>query len=308
MVLIFNQKDPIPWQQALQKSLPNTKVEIYSPATNPDTVSFAVCWKPQPQLLKQFPNLQIVQSAGAGVDHITRTQQLDPDKITLSRIVDPHLSNDMWEYLLSIVLSQLKNTAVYTLANQHRQWTPLPYKRLQDMTISIMGLGNIGKHVASQFAALGARVKGWSNSPKELPQVDTYAGEAALSSFLKHTDILINILPLTSKTENILRKEILSQLNKEAYLINVGRGEHLVEQDLITLVESKHLSGATLDVFRTEPLPDKHPFWTYDNIQITPHIASITNIHSCITQIVQNYQLFRSQKTLLHTVSLQKEY
>jgi glyoxylate/hydroxypyruvate reductase len=307
IVLIFNTKDPKPWIQSLKQKLPQTAIHVYPNIGNPELVDFVICWKPNNYVLKQFPNLEVIQSIGAGVDHITRTQTIQSNQI-LTRIVDDNLTNDMWEFLLAAVLSNIKKIPFYAQQQNDKSWRPTPYGVIKNTTVSILGLGQIGAFVAAQFATLGFIVKGWAQSEKNIKNVQCYAHEIGFSACLYNTDFLINLLPLTAATENILDKNTLKQMKKGAFLINVGRGEHLVETDLIKLLDENYLSGALLDVFRIEPLPKEHPFWTHPKIQITPHIASLTNFESATTQIAENYRAFIAGNTLQNIVSHQKGY
>ncbi len=307
IAIFFDQWSPKRWTEALRKALPDTTIEIYPDITAPEEVTFALCWKPAEKVLVGFPNLKVVQSAGAGVDHITRTQTLS-ESMVLSRIVDEQLSEDMWEFLLAAVMTQLKNLPKYVDYQRQQTWKRQPYRGIQNTNIGILGLGVLGAYVAERFAELGFPVAGWSNSPKNITGVDSHHGEAGRQELLSRTDMLINLLPLTSATENILDKNLLGTLKKEAFLINVGRGPHLVEEDLIALLDSGHLSGTLLDVFRQEPLPESHPFWQHPKIQVTPHVASVTNIESAVTQIADNYTRFHDGRPLLHTVNIGKGY
>jgi len=202
----------------------------------------------------------------------------------------------------------MKDFAQYNRQESYQYWRQHTYKTIPETTVSIMGLGKIGGYVAKQFAKLGFKTQGWSNSPKKIRKVKSYVGAKQLSKFLKHTDVLINILPLTASTTGILNEKLLNQLPKEAYLINVGRGGHLVEADLIPLIDKGQLAGATLDVFHTEPLPKQHPFWKHPKIQVTPHVASLTNVESAVNQVLENYQRMKSGKNLLNEVSTNRGY
>jgi glyoxylate/hydroxypyruvate reductase A len=214
----------------------------------------------------------------------------------------------MWEFLITIVLSELKNMRTYTAQQAAGIWQQQRYQSIQNTTISILGLGSIGGFVAEKFAQMGFHVKGWSTSKKELLKVQSYAGEQAFDAFLKNTDFLINLLPLTESTKNILNKVVFQKLPKNAFLINVGSGAHVVAEDLIDQLDSNQLAGAFLDVFREEPLPKAHPFWKHPKIQITPHVASLTNVDSATDQISENYRRFLKKEALLNRVSLDKGY
>jgi glyoxylate/hydroxypyruvate reductase len=307
IVLVFNNKDPKPWAQLLKEKLPETEILIYPEVKNPTDITFAICWKADKNVLSQFPNLAVIQSVGASIDHITRHQTLRPEH-TVTRIVDDNLSNDMWEFLLAAVLSNLKNLNLYAQQKKLKKWQQMNYTTIKNTTVSIVGLGQIGGFVAERFAALGFVVKGWSTSPKNIANVSCFAGKNELNAFLDNTDFLINILPLTTETEDFFNKNILKKVKKGGFFINAGRGEHIIEQDLVDLLDEEHLSGALLDVFRIEPLPQEHVFWTHPKIQITPHVASLTNIESATNLIVENYTLYISGQALKHTISVEKGY
>lgn len=307
IAIIFNNKDPEPWASALKESLPGVNIEIYPQISDPEAVDFILCWKADKDIAGHFPNLRLIQSAGASVDHILQLSAL-PEEVIITRITDSRLSEDMWEYLLNAVLGYLKNTSGYAAAQQQKVWKQLPYRSIRETTISILGIGTIGGFAARKFAEMGFKVKGWSASAKDLEGVYCYHGESALGDFLKHTDVLINLLPYTPETENILNSSNLRQTNSGSLLINAGRGEHLQEEDLITALQEGHLSAAVLDVFRQEPLPQEHPFWEHEQICISPHIAAITNIASVVPQIAENYLNLQAGKAIKNTVSRDKGY
>ncbi|KIO77648.1 hypothetical protein TH53_08385 [Pedobacter lusitanus] len=307
IVIIFNNKDPKPWAEALEKFLPEDKVFVYPNVPDPQSVLLAICWKPVPGVLSEFPNLRLVQSAGAAVDHLIRTQSFR-ETMLLARIVDENLSNDMWEYLLAGSMSMIRTFSTYESNQEEKRWEQLSYSTIGQTTIAVLGLGKIGAATARKLSVLGFSVRGWSATKKEIEGVNCYYGNEQLDLTLTGADILINILPLTPETENILNTKNLLKLNKGAGLINVARGEHLVEDDLLDLLASGHLSAARLDVFREEPLPKDHPFWEQKKIGITPHIASLTNINSAINQVVQNYRNLKDGKEVRNLVSIQKGY
>lgn len=307
IAIIFNHKNPETWLKAIQQHLPEQVIEVYPNISNPDKVEFALCWKADQNVLNKFPNLKVIHSVGAAVDHITKFQEIKSDQ-QICRIVDDQLSSDMFEFVLSVILAQLKNSPIYQQYQQQKSWSPKVYRNISDVQMGILGLGEIGKVVAKRLTDVGFKVKGWSNSRKHIEKVKSYAGMDKLSNFLAGTDFLINLLPVTSATENLLNKAHLNQLNKGAFFINVGRGEHLVEEDLIALLDEGHLSGALLDVFKIEPLPKDHPFWVHPKIQITPHIASVTNIDSAVLLVAENYHHYLAGRPLKQVVDLEKEY
>jgi len=307
IAILTNHKDPNTWKKALQEKLPAVDINIVGTTDIALNAEFLVCWKPEKDQLKAFPNLKVIQSLGAGVDHIFDTNKIT-EAIKVVRIVDPNLMVDMWEYTLAATMNYLKDFPKYAQQAATESWEQHQYKTIPTTTVSVMGLGKIGGYVAEQFAKLGFKVQGWSNSIKNIKGVKAFAGIARLPEFLENTDVLINILPLTTSTKGILKQQLFTQLPKGAYIINVGRGGHLIEKDLIPLVENGQLSGATLDVFQEEPLPKNHPFWGHPKIVITPHIASLTNVQSAVNQVVENYQQMVKGGQLLNEVSAKKGY
>jgi len=169
----------------------------------------------------------------------------------------------------------------------------MSYRRFKETNIAILGLGKIGAYTAAEFAKLGFSVTGWSNSQKNIPGVESYVGLEQLPTCLEKADFLVNILPLTASTKHILNKTNLQYLPQGAFLINVGRGLHNQETDIIELLDNGHLSGALLDVFSQEPLPASHPFWKHPKVFLTPHVASVTNANSAVMQIADNYRRFK---------------
>ncbi len=306
IVLVFNRNDPSPWRELLAEKIPHEVIEIHPHVKNKDAVRFALCWKPEREVLLQYKNLTVVQSMGAGVDHILDTQTLAPH-IQLARIVDHNLSNDMWEFLLAVVLQRIKNLPTYQGYQLQHKWRPHRYKTIDKTHVSIMGLGKIGEFVAKKFSDIGFKVSGWSSTKKSFQGIESYGGEE-LDLFLSTSDLLINLLPLTPETKGILNTNLFAKLKRGAYIINVGRGAHLVDNDLLAMLDSGHLSGALLDVFHNEPLPADHPFWNHSKIQITPHVASLTNFDSATDLIVENFKRSLSNQPLLHVVSQTKGY
>jgi len=295
------------WRAAIQKELPEELVEVYPNVKDPAAVDFIITFKPRKAALQEFPNIKVIQSLGAGVNNIIETNALTED-MTLARIVDPFLAEDMWEFTLAVVLSEIKNLPKYQKQQAQSLWKPSYYKRFRDTTIGILGLGKIGTCVAANFAALGFPVKGWSNSKKEIKGVESYVGMEELPNALNNVNFLINILPLTNATEKILTSSNLEHLPKGAFVINVGRGPHNDEAAIIHLLDTEHLAGVHLDVFNQEPLPTDHPFWKHPKIKITPHVASLTNRSSAAILIADNYRRFKAGQKLANIVSLERGY
>ena len=304
IALFINRKDPKPWLNQLREELPGVAIDLYKEVANPDAVEMAVCWKPDANSLSAFPNIRFIQSIGAGIEHVTKTQDIQAG-VRLSRFIDDKLSQDIYEYVLAGIMSHLRHLGS---AVNMRTWIPQPYRTLAETTVTVLGLGEIGGHVATSLAQLNTTVKGWSRTPKSLKSVHCYAGPEQLGQALSGTDILVNVLPLTDETQGILNADKLDLLNSNGYLINVGRGHHLVEMDLLKLVKNGKLSGALLDVFQTEPLPEEHPFWQQPEITVTPHVAAISDRTRAVAQTVANWNRLQRGAPLLHEVELSRGY
>ena len=307
-IVVIRQDNKIElWKNALQKADSSLKVYSYLEDHPKDEITMAVIWKHPKGTLANYPNLKCIASAGAGVDYIFE-DETRPKNIPITRIVDPFLAGDMSEHVLSVILAHLKNLNVYKLDQVANVWEPKEYLRIKDVTVGILGLGELGALTATDLTRFGFKVQGWSRSKKSINGVKTFSSADEQQEFLKTTDVLICLLPLTHATEGILNKELLSQLPKNAYVINVARGGHLVDKDLIELLDADHLSGACLDVYHTEPLPKTHPFWNHRKVHMTPHYASVSDTNSVIPQIVENYKRLNSGEKLQNLVDSDRGY
>lgn len=307
LVLLAPDRDMKAWKNSLSELDPNLDIEIWPDVTHKDRVHFAVAWNQPKRVLNSFPNLKAVSSLGAGVDHILRDDSL-PEQVPVCRVVSPSLVRQMKEYVLNAVLNYQRNTITYVRQKQQSVWEVHPNKSPEEFTIGVMGLGELGRPVTEQLAGLGFQVRGWSNSSKEIDSVETFAGRKEFDSFLSGTRVLICMLPLTGETEDILDLDLFKKLQQPGYLINVARGEHLVEEDLVYALDKEWLEGATLDVFSEEPLPDRHSFWNRENIMITPHVSSLTPPAEVAGQIVENYKRALSGMELRNEVDRDKGY
>lgn len=244
---------------------------------------------------------------GAGVDYLLKDPEL-PENVPITRIVDPELSKTMFEFILAIVMNHLRELTHFKRLQIQKEWKPSTYMRIQDVQIGIMGFGVIGSYVAKRLLNCGFSVKAWSQTKKTEKKIEQFVGENDLKSFMQNTEILICLLPSTKKTKGLLNKQTLGYLPQGASLINVARGDILIDEDLIELLDSGHLKMASLDVFSQEPLPENHPFWQHEKMDITPHVASLTNPKSVAPQIVANYKRMKNGEPLLNQVSIEKGY
>ncbi len=221
---------------------------------------------------------------GAGVDAVLKFGDTLP-RVPLVRLGDAGMGVQMAEYVAHAVLRYFRRFDEYEQQARHGAWNPLPQHPKESFTIGVMGLGKLGMPVVEAMRHFGFPVRGWSRSPKDIPGVPTYAGMEQLDDFLHGTRVLVCLLPLTADTTNLLDRHRLGKLAPGAYLINVSRGAILAEPDLMTLIRSGHIAGATLDVFRHEPLPAPHPFWNEPRIALTPHISALTMRLDAVRQI-----------------------
>jgi glyoxylate/hydroxypyruvate reductase A len=307
LLLIAPDRDMNPWAEALQAEDPNIDIEIWPDVGDKSNVQFAVSWNQPKHLLDSYPNMKAISSLGAGVDHLLDDEAL-PESVTICRVVAPSLVQQMKEYVLGTVINIQRNLVQYIRQKDLGRWEARSHPLAEDVGVGVMGLGELGRPVATQLAQIGYSVSGWSQSAKEMDAVTTFAGTDQLQPFLEETQILVCLLPLTSETKDILALDLFKDLKDPSWIINVARGEHLVDEDLIYALDSGIVEGAWLDVFDEEPLPDKHAFWNRENIIVTPHIASITKPSEVAEQIVENYKRTLSGLELNYVVDRQQGY
>ncbi|MEX0660793.1 MAG: glyoxylate/hydroxypyruvate reductase A [Balneolaceae bacterium] len=306
ILFVAQHREMAPFKSAIEKLDPNMDVEIWPHVKKPERVQFAVAWNHPKNVFDAFPNLQVISSLGAGVDHLF-TDKTIPKNIRFTRVVAPSLSDQMCDYVLGSVLNILQKTETYYDQQKKAGWKPQKTYRKKDLSVGVMGLGAIGKKVTERLALNGFSVAGWSNSKKGIKGIKTFSA-SQLDSFLTQTNILVCLLPLTTETEGILDLKLFKKLNKPAFVINVARGEHLVEEDLIYSLDIDLINHAILDVFSKEPLPESHPFWGRDKITITPHIASVTDADEVADLLLDNYKRLLSDMDLLYEVDRKKGY
>ncbi|MEQ8357035.1 MAG: glyoxylate/hydroxypyruvate reductase A [Kiloniellaceae bacterium] len=295
------------WRDALQELLPDIECRGWDDAGDKSKVEYAVVWKPPAGGLKTFPNLKCIVSMGAGIDHLLVDPEL-PRKVPIIRTVGGELRQRMREYLALHVLRFHRRLPEIQAAQANRVWDQIITPPAPQRGVGIMGLGNMGAEVARTLAGLDFAVRGWSRRAKRLHGIECFHGEDELAAFLAQSEILICLLPLTSATEGILNRRLFAQLPQGACLINVGRGQHLTEKDLIPALDSGQLGGATLDVLHQEPPPEDHPFWTHPKILLTPHIASLIDPAAGAKVIAENLKRFMAGQPVPDMVDLSQGY
>ncbi len=268
-------------QAAVQALLPGASVSLWAPGA--PQADYAVVWKPPQQLLDEQPGLKAIFNTGAGVDALMALRL--PSGVPVIRLDDAGMSVQMAEYVCHALIRHFREFDGYEADMAHAKWSFRKPRSRMDYPVGILGLGVLGERVAKAVAQFDFPVNGWSRSLKALAGVQCFAGADQLDAFLQTSRVLVCLLPLTDETNNILNHHTLSLLQPGGYVINVARGAHVVDDDLIALLDSCHLAGATLDVFRTEPLPPEHAFWQHPKITLTPHTSARTLRTESIAQI-----------------------
>ena len=296
--------DPEPWLAGFRATLPQAQVELWQPGAA--AADYAVVWAPPQQFFDQQTQLKGIFNIGAGVDALLRLRL--PAQVPLLRLDDAGMAVQMAEYVCQAVIRHFRELDLYAAAIAQGQWTFLKPRLRHEFPVGVMGLGVLGQRVAQALGSFEFPVNGWSRTPKTLAGVRCFSGAAELDAFLAASRVLVNLLPLTVDTQNILNHQTLSRLPAGGYLINVARGAHLVDDDLLALLDSGHLAGATLDVFRTEPLPQTHAFWHHPKITITPHTSARTLRQTSIEQIVAKLQALERGEPVLGLVDSRRGY
>jgi glyoxylate/hydroxypyruvate reductase len=295
------------WKPQLSRLMPELEVRLWPQIGDPADIDYALVWRPEPGLLASLPNLKLILSLGAGVDHILCDPQL-PRRVPIVRLVDPYLTDAMSEFVVLQVLRLHRQDLDYQSQQHAGIWHELPQKNAGERKVGILGFGEIGQDAGRKLAALGFPVSGWGRRERILAGFPTYAGPGGLFQLLPQSEILVCLLPLTLETEGILCARTFAALPRGAGLVNAGRGGHLVEEDLIRALDSGQLSAAALDVFQEEPLPPTHPFWRHPRILVTPHIAGITNPTTAVPIILDNIRRFEEGRPLLNQVDPAQGY
>ncbi len=270
-----------PWLDGLRAAFP--EAEVYDWVPGAPLADYAVVWAPPQQMLNEQTQLKVIFNTGAGVDKLMALN-IRPD-VAVVRLEDAGMGVQMVEYVLYAVTRHFRELAAYEQAQAASRWVHRETLRRSDFPIGVLGLGVLGQQVARGLAAFEYPVHGWSRRQRQVEGIRCFHGDSGLREFLAASRILVCLLPLTPDTEGLLNRDTLSQLQPGAYLINVARGGHLVDQDLLDLLDTGHLAGAMLDVFHTEPLPQDHPFWRHPRIAVTPHTSARTLLDESIAQI-----------------------
>ncbi|MCA0248955.1 MAG: glyoxylate/hydroxypyruvate reductase A [Proteobacteria bacterium] len=304
---ISRDTDGVHWKKVLEAGLGPVDFRTLDSLGNKEDIEVALAWKPPAGLIASFPNVKLIVSLGMGVDHLLADDRL-PAGVPIVRIMDDGLVGQMSEYAIYWALRHHREIDKYAASQRARQWKPEDFVDTINRRIGVMGLGSIGQDTAGKFAALGFPTAGWSRTAKSLPGIETFHGADGLQRFLARTDILIDVLPLTRDTRGLLDATAFAALPRGAYFINMARGGHVVDDALLAALESGQISGAALDVFNVEPLPQDHPYWTHPKVHVTPHIAGATNPRTASPGVIENIKRMRAGQALIHTVDPKSGY
>jgi glyoxylate/hydroxypyruvate reductase A len=296
------------WRDALLALDPTLEIRMFPEASDPADIEAAVVWTAHDMAeLRRYPNLKLIVSMGAGVDHLLRPPG-PPPGIPVARLVDRMLTSQMGEWILLNVLRFHRQDLEYRQLQREKTWLELPAPVTAERRIGILGLGELGAHAAGLLRGLGFPVMGWTRRPRAVEDLQTFHGEAGLAAMAARSDILICLLPLTPETRGIVDAKLLGQLPRGAFVINGARGGHVVDRDLLAALDSGQVAAAALDVFEPEPLPPEHPFWAHPRVVMTPHAASITIPASAARQVVDNLRRARAGQPLLNLVDFAAGY
>lgn len=294
------------WRERFTRVCPERKVTLIpDDPVDPPLVEYAAVWKPKPGALRLYPNLKVIFNLGAGVDAVMADDTLPA--VPLVRVAVEDLTRRMTEYITMHVLMHHRRQGYYAESQRGKVWAPKLQWAARDLRVGVMGLGVLGRDAADVLARLGFAVAGWSSTPKSIPGVECFAGEAGLDAFLARTDVLVCLLPLTAQTRGILNRRTFAKLARDGRLggpvvINAGRGGLQNEDDLLACLDDGTLLGATLDVFHTEPLPADSAFWSHPKVTLSPHNAADTDPDAISLYVAEQIAAFERGEPLQNVV------
>lgn len=298
------------WLKALAKAIPGANVREWKRGDNAHA-DYALVWHPPVDMLAGR-KLKAVFALGAGVDSILSKLKAHPEmldaSIPLFRLEDTGMGLQMQEYAVSQVLHWFRRFDDYQALKSQAKWQPLQEYTREEFTVGIMGAGVLGAKVAESLQAWGFPLRCWSRTRKSWPGVESFAGTAELAAFLSQTRVLINLLPNTAETVGIINTGLLNQLHDGAYVLNLARGVHLKEDDLLAALNTGKLKGAMLDVYSSEPLPENNPLWKHPRVAMTPHIAAVTRPAEAVDYISRTILNLESGKAVTGQVDRVRGY
>ena len=309
MALLFlaRVEDAQVWLDGFRAALPDEDIRCFPEVGDPAAIDVALVANPPPGELAKLPGLRLICSLWAGVDGLLRDPTF-PRQVPLARLIDPYMTQAMAESALAHVLGAHRQLATYRRQQAEGVWKMHAQPSAQDRKVGVLGIGALGGDAALRLKAIGFDVAGWSRRPRDLPGIVSFAGAEQLHAFLARSEILVSLLPLTADTRGILDARAFAALPAGATVINLARGGLIVDDALLAALDRGHLGGAVLDAFEVEPLPAAHPYWRHPKVQITPHIAAISDPRSVVGVIAANIRRFRAGQPVENRVDLTAGY
>lgn len=295
------------WVGELRRHMPELEVRHYPAAGDKADIDYALVWMPEIGLLGSLPNLNVIFSLAAGVDHILRDPGL-PATVPIVRMSDPYQCSMMSEYAVMAVLYFHRSMHEYRLDQVREIWQQRAVTYTPDFAVGILGLGDIGRAIAAKLKLFGFQVHGWSRTPKQIDGITCYAGRDGLMTMLPRCSYLICVLPVTAETRGVIDARVLAALPKGACVVNIGRGAHVVDDALLAALDGGHIGGAFLDVFNGEPLPKGHPYWRHPKVVVTPHMAGELLPPTAAKAVVANIRRHLAGEKLLHVYERARGY
>lgn len=308
VLLIKASRDPAEnWIEAIAADLPDLEMRVWPDAGNRDEVEFMIANQLPPGEFASFPNLKFVASTSAGVDRLLNDPDF-PAHLPIVRSINTQRTATMCAWICYQVVGHHRRFANYRENQPKKIWEFMRYPPPDEVGIGVMGLGTLGGTAARTLKGFMYDVAGWSRSPKTMDGIECFAGTSQLESFLKRSNIIVSILPGTEETNDLLNRETLALLPEGAYIVNCGRGNLIDEDALIEAMDSGHIAGASLDVFKTEPLPDDHPFWSHPKVTVTPHYSSNGSAKHGVGVVVENIRRVRAGAPLEDVIDKELGY
>ena len=299
--------DPERWREEVTARLPDVEWRAWPEVGDPKDIEVVLLFRAEPGFFGQFPNLKAILSTGAGIDGLFRDPGL-PRHLPVSRIVDPQMTEQMVQWSTYAVLHFHRRFDEYRELQDRGEWLELDSPVAGPAVAGILGCGEIGSAVGRGLAAMGFEVRGWTRTPRDLGDIECFAGEGQLDAFLAGSHYLVCLLPLTEDTRGILNRDLFGRLPRGASVINLARGGHLAQEDLLAALEEGQIRGAALDVTEPEPLPSDHPLWRHPRVLITPHVSGITTPETAADQVAENIRRIRQGLPLVNAVDLSRGY
>lgn len=303
---IVSRADTTAWVALFRAALPGHEIFGTLDAAAGRPLDYVVVGRPPPGTLAGLTGLKAIFSLNAGVEHLLADPTLPP--VPLVRLVDDGLEEGMTEWVVAQVLAWHRNLAAYRRQSEAGVWKPLKERLARERTVTVLGAGRLGGAAAAALASLNFKVRTWSRTPKSIPGVTDMAGEGRLLEAVEGADVLVDLLPLTSETADLVGAAVFARLAPGALFVNAARGGHVVDADLVAALDAGLLGAAVLDVFREEPLPSSHPFWAHPGITVSPHVASVTHASTAVAAMADNIRRFEAGGTLAHVVDPARGY